>query len=143
ARGAVVRGSAHLVRLRPGQAEQAHLDAERRIRQATWSRSVNILVANKTGGVGKTVTSVVLSGILASVRGGSVASFEVSDATGALEKRGEGAPSRGLAELLEAVDTVGSAGALGGYTAPQTSHADVIGSVKDRPVLTDRDVRAV
>ena len=143
ARGAVVRGSGRLVRLRPGPAEQAHLDAERTIRQATWSRSVNVLVANKTGGVGKTVTSVVLAGVLASVRGGSVAAFEVSDATGALEKRGEGAPPRGLGELVGSVAAVTSSGTLAGFTAPQTSHADVIGSVADRPVLRDSDVRGV
>ncbi|MCK6210567.1 ParA family protein [Georgenia sp. EYE_87] len=142
-RGAVVRATGGIVRVRPGAAELAHLAAERTIRQATWSRAVNVLVANKSGGVGKTVTSVVLAGVLAAARGGSVAAFEVSDASGALSKRAEGAPVRGLGELIERLHAIESAGELGGYTMPQTSHADLIGSVRDRPVLTAEDVLAV
>ncbi|PFG45038.1 MinD-like ATPase involved in chromosome partitioning or flagellar assembly [Georgenia soli] len=132
-----------LLGLRPGPVEQAHLDAERVIRQATWRRAVNVLVANKTGGVGKTTASLVLAGVLGRVRGGSVAAFEVADATGALEKRGEGTPVRGLGELVQTAGRVASSGELAGYAAPQTSLAHVIGSVADRPVLTGEDVRAV
>lgn len=142
-RGLLVRGTGGLVAVRPGRAEQAHLDAQRVIRQATWSRSVNVLVAGKTGGVGKTTTSIVLAGTLGQVRGGATAAFEVADATGALEKRGEGSPGRGMGELVSSASSVASAGALAGYAAPQTSLAHVIGSVHDRPVLTGYDVHAV
>jgi hypothetical protein len=38
---------------------------------------------------------------------------------------------------------VATVGNLGGYTAPQTSHADVIGSVTERRVLAAEDVLAV
>jgi len=60
-----------------------------------------------------------------------------------LNRRAEGDPRRGLAELLARASDVRSAGHLGGYTAPQTSHADVIGSVGTRAVLTAADVMEV
>jgi MinD-like ATPase involved in chromosome partitioning or flagellar assembly len=59
---------------------------------------------------------------------------------GYLCERGEGEPPRGLAELLRGAGAVNSAGTLGGFTAPQTSHADVIGSVGAREELTAEDV---
>ncbi|MCM3662520.1 hypothetical protein M3148_16200 [Georgenia satyanarayanai] len=140
--GFMVRASGGVVRLGPGPGEQRFLDDERVIRQATWSRAVNILVGNKTGAVGKTTSSIVLAGVLGRVRGGATAAFEVSDATGALEKRAEGSPTRGMGELVRAAEHVASAGELAGYAAPQTSLAHTIGSVHDRPVLTGQDVRA-
>lgn len=141
-RGLMVRASGGLVRLRPGPVEQRFLDDERVIRQATWSRAVNILVGNKTGAVGKTTSSIVLAGVLGRVRGGATAAFEVADATGALEKRAEGSPARGMGELVRAAEHVASAGELAGYAAPQTSLAHIIGSTQDRPVLTGQDVQA-
>ena len=135
------------IRLAPGALEQAQRDSDARlvrdeaiIRQATWTRAVSVLVANRKGGVGKTPVSLMLGGTLASIRGGSVCVLEVSDDPGALSYRAEGSPARGLGELLDAVGRVSTAGQLAGYTAPQTSFASVIGSVGDRRSITRDDV---
>lgn len=117
-------------------------DAETLIRQFTATRAVNVLVANPKAS-GKTVTSIILGGVLAEVRGGSVAITEVTPAAGDLAARAEGTPARGLTELLQRVDQVTSAGMLAGFTAPQTSRAAVIGSRAGRPELTPEDVVAV
>lgn len=113
------------------------------IRQATWTRAVSILIANPKGGVGKTPIAILLGGMLAAVRGGSVCIMEVSDDPGALTFRSEGSPNRGLGELIRDSATIRSAGQLAGYTAPQTSFAAVVGSVGPRPRLEGEDVTAV
>ena len=134
----------------PGSSEMAAIDiaeSQRRfediIRQATWTRAVSILIANPKGGVGKTPTALLLGGMLAAVRGGSVCIMEVSDDPGALTFRSEGAPTRGLGELIRDAAEIRSAGQLAGYTAPQTSFAAVVGSVGPRPRLEGEDVTAV
>lgn len=138
------------IRMAPGAAETAELRAgeelrreEQTIRQATWTRAVSVLVANRKGGVGKTPVSLLLGGVLAAVRGGSVAIIEVSDDPGALTFRAEGNPLRGIGELVRDVDGIRTAGQLAGYTAPQTSFASVIGSTGQRARLTGDNVRAV
>ncbi|MEA9986082.1 hypothetical protein [Subtercola sp. RTI3] len=137
-------------RLAPGEAELRQIETanqrrqdEETIRQATWTRAVSILVANRKGGVGKTPVSILLGGSIASIRGGSVAIVEVSDDPGALSFRAEGQPQLGIGELVRDARTVTSAGQLAGYTAPQTSFASVIGSVGNRKPLTGEDVKAV
>ncbi len=141
-RGRLFRGSAGLVKLAPGAGELEHREALATIRRATWTRAVNIVVTNPKGGQGKTPTALTLAGILGHVRGGYVVTFEAAESVGTLNRRAEGDPDRGLAELLAGAGSVRSAGNLGGYTAPQSSHADVIGSVAGRPVLTGGDVLA-
>lgn len=142
-RGFLVRATGGLAKVAPGPQERAHLDGERIVRQSTWQRPVNVLIGNKSGGVGKTSSTVVLAGLISQLRGGGVAAYEVCDAEGALWKRAEGAPDRGLGELIRVAGAVGSRGELAGYAAPQTSLAHVIGSASDRPVLSAEDVRAV
>ena len=124
------------------QAEALRRDEET-IRQATWTRAVSVLVANQKGGVGKTPSAIIAGGVLAAARGGSVCILEVSDDPGALSFRAEGNPARGMGELVRDVDTITSAGQLAGYTAPQTSFASVIGTVRRRLRLTHEDVTAV
>lgn len=143
ARGSLVRASAGLVKLAPCAEEVAHRRALGEIRSATWVRAVNAMVTNPKGGVGKTPTAVLLAGILGHVRGGYVAAFEAAESAGTLARRSEGTPLRGLAELLRGREAVTSAGSLGGYTAPQTSHADVIGSIGARHELSAHDVYSV
>ncbi|GMA94740.1 hypothetical protein GCM10025881_15640 [Pseudolysinimonas kribbensis] len=135
------------VKLAPGRSELAALARAARlkadedvIRQTTWPRAVGILVANRKGGVGKTPTSLILGGILASIRGGSVAVMEVSDDPGTLTYRTEGNPTRGIGELVVDHDQIRSAGQLASYTAPQTSFASVIGTTGVRPQLVATDV---
>ena len=142
-RARVRKSTAGLVRLAPDEAELADRRAITTIRQATWTRSVNVLVTNPKGGTGKTPTALILAGILGQVRGGYVVAWEAAESLGSLTRRAEGDPVRGLAELLGGVQRIRSAGNLGGYTAPQTSHADVIGSIEEREVLTAADVVAV
>ncbi|NQX29837.1 hypothetical protein HQQ81_21020 [Microbacteriaceae bacterium VKM Ac-2854] len=149
-RGFVVKATGGLIKLAPGAAELAHLeltrqfvDDERIIRQATWRRAVSVLVANRKGGTGKTPTALCLGGILAAVRGGSVAIMEVSDDPGALTYRAEGSPTLGLGELIRDLEHITSAGQLAGYTAPQTSFASVIGTVGHRGRLTRDNVVSV
>lgn len=139
-RGRVGRLTGGLVKLAPESAELAHREALNTIRRATWTRAVNVIVTNPKGGSGKTPTALLLAGILGHVRGGYVAVWEAAESVGTLNQRAEGDPERGLAELLAGAGQVRSAGTLGGYTAPQTSHADVIGSVGGRAVLTAADV---
>lgn len=136
------------LKIKPGLAETARLaagarlrDDENTIRQATFPRAVGVLVANRKGGAGKTPTSLILGGILASIRGGSVAVLEVSDDPGTLTLRSEGNPSRGLEALLGDVDTIRTAGQLASYTAPQTSFASVIGTVHHRRQLMGPDIQ--
>ncbi|MDQ0894503.1 hypothetical protein [Agromyces ramosus] len=134
----------------PGTAEAAELKAEgerqryeQTIRQATWTRAVSVLVANPKGGTGKTPCALLLGGVLAAVRGGSVAIMEVSDDPGALTFRAEGNPPRGIGELVRDVAEIRTAGQLAGYTAPQTSFASVIGTTGRRDRLTRENVRDV
>ncbi|KQQ18748.1 hypothetical protein ASF48_17670 [Rathayibacter sp. Leaf299] len=148
-RGLLVKATGGLLKLAPGPVELAELEHarqtqidERTIRQATWTRAVSVLVANRKGGVGKTPTALCLGGTLAAVRGGSVAIVEVSDDPGALTFRAEGSPALGLGELLRDIDSITSAGQLAGYTAPQTSFASVIGSTGRRDRLTRDQVVA-
>jgi len=124
------------------EAEQIRRN-EDTVRQASWGRAVSILVANPKGGVGKTPVSLLLGGTLAAIRGGSVAVVEVSDDPGALTFRSEGAPSRGLGDLVRDADEIRSAGQLAGYTALQSSFAAVIGSTGPRPRLDGDHVTAV
>ena len=123
--------------------ESVRRAAETVIRQATWTRAVSVLVNNPKGGTGKTPTAVILAGVLASIRGGSTAVLEVSDDPGALGYRAEGNPKLGLGELVRDVDQVKTAGRLHGYTAPQTSFADVIASTGRRDRLSGEAVVSV
>ena len=134
----------------PGQAEitsrhreELCIADETTVRQATWTRAVSILVNNPKGGTGKTPTALLLGGVLAAIRGGSVAILEVSDDPGALNFRAEGNPQLGLGELARDIDQIGTAGRLAGYTAPQTSFASVIGSTGRRERLTGDSVIAL
>jgi len=144
------RGLRGLLHLGPGANERAELESaarlassQRTIRQATWTRGVGVLVANRKGGVGKTPAALILGDVFGAVRGGSVCVMEVSDDPGALAFRAEGTPRAGIGELVRDVGRITSAGQLAGYTAPQTSFASVIGSVSDRPPLAGGDVIAV
>lgn len=125
----------------PDPDELASEDFERIIRQAVWTRSVNIAVITSAGGDGSTPAALMLSNTLAWIRGGGVATVEGTIAPGALTRLAEGTPRRGIAEMLAASDRIASAGALAGYSAPQTAHSDIFGSVGPRDQLTDKDVR--
>lgn len=113
---------------------------EEEVRRAVWTRAVSVLVANRKGGVGKTPASVLLSGTLAAIKGGSVAVIDAADDSGALRLRAEGTPRLGMGELVRDIAQIKTAGQLKGYTAPQTSFADVIGSAPDRPRLSGEDI---
>lgn len=113
---------------------------EEEVRRAVWTRAVSVLVANRKGGVGKTPASVLLSGTMAAIKGGSVAVIDAADDSGALRLRAEGTPRLGMGELVRDIAQIKTAGQLKGYTAPQTSFADVIGSAPDRPRLSGEDV---
>lgn len=141
-RGRLSRSSGGLVKFAPQAEELEHRNAVATVRRATWTRAVNVIVTNPKGGVGKTPTSLILAGVLGDIRGGYVVAWEASESVGSLNRRAEGNARRGLAELLDHHGDVRSAGHLGGYTAPQTSHADVIGSIGARRVLTEGDVVA-
>lgn len=141
-RGAIAKVG---IRLAPGAAERAELDLavkqardEEIVRQATWTRAASVLIANPKGGVGKTPTAILLGGVLATIRGGSVCILEVADDAGSLTFRSEGSPALGVGELVRDADSIATTGQLAGYTAPQTSYASVIGTVGRRARL-DRE----
>jgi len=135
-RSTMARMTLGLLKPSATDAELTYLEDQRIIRQATWTRAVNVLVTNEGGGTSKTPTCIILAGILASIRGGYVAALEATESRGYLDRRAEGTQQRGLDELLGGAARVRSAGNVGGYVAPQTSHADVLGSVASRPELT-------
>lgn len=115
---------------------------EMRVRQWTSTRARNVLVAN-TKSSGKTITTLVLGGLLASIRGGSVALTEATPMPGDLAARAEGRPQAGLGELVRVIHQVRSVGELSAFTAPQSSHATVIGSPTPRGPLRASDVIGV
>ncbi|KRE61773.1 hypothetical protein ASG92_20515 [Arthrobacter sp. Soil736] len=121
--------------------EQAELlCCERIIRQATWQRgSVAFTVANKKGNSAKTPATVSVSGILASIRGGSVAMMEVSDDPGQLAGRSEGEQRSGIGELVLNAAYVTTKAQLEGYALPQTSFAHTFGSSPTRRAPLDRE----
>lgn len=127
----------------PTQAELEDVENERIVRQSTWTRAMSAVVVNPKGGSMKTPLTLLLSGAIAEIRGGGVAAWEATEVPADLAAIAEGRPPRGLGELLAARDMVQSAGTLAGYTAPQTSHAAVIGSVSNREELSPADVWAV
>ena len=127
----------------PDADEVADRENERVIRQATWTRAMGVVVVNPKGASCKTPAAIITAGMLAEIRGGYVAAWEASEAPGDLTDRAEGDPARGLTELLAASSMVTSAGNLAGYTAPQTSHAAVIGTVSARAALSPLDVLTV
>ena len=129
-----------VVKAAPSAEQVADTENERVIRQATWTRAVNVIVANRKGSSLKTPATILLAGALADIRGGYVVAWEASESPGDLAERAEGTPPRGLTELLAAAELVTSAGNLAGYTAPQTSHAAVIGTVSARAALGPEDV---
>lgn len=135
-----------LGRRSPSKAQLAaqQLEADRNaIRLASWARSVGVLVANPKGGVGKTPSALILGGVIASIRGGQTCVFEVTDDAGALAIRAEGPAQAGLAELVRDATAIRGAGQLAGYVSQQTSYAAVVGTVHDRPPLSNTDVQNV
>ncbi|WP_144663211.1 hypothetical protein [Paenarthrobacter nicotinovorans] len=140
-----------LLKLAPSAKELAARDLaasqsgfEDLIRQSSWTRAVGLLVANKKGTAGKTPLSILLGGVLAAIRGGSVAILETSDDKGQLAYRAEGDPQLGMGELVANISDVRTQSQLRGYTVTQTSFASVIGSTpKWRPPLTKENVLKV
>ena len=142
-RAAVLRVlSFGLAKPRPGQAELGYRRDVRTIRQATWPRSVRVAVANPKGGSGKTPTAVLLGGVLASVRGGSVAIWDASDAAGTLGSRTEGTAARCVSDIAADPQAYALPSTVGMVAATQTSFADVLGSLRERE-FTGPDITAV
>lgn len=127
----------------PSLEELEDLENERIVRQSTWTRAMSAAVVNPKGGSMKTPLTLLLAGAIAEIRGGGVVAWEATEVPGDLSSIAEGNPPRGLTELLAAEGTVNSAGTLAGYTAPQTSHAAVVGSVSGREELSPRHVWSV
>lgn len=122
------------------EVETRQVECERIIRQSTWIRAVNIAVASTKGASGVTPAALMVGGLLGDIRGGGVAVFEATAERRGLLDVAEGSPVRGLRELLTGAGQVSSAGTLAGYTAPQTSHAAVIGSIGPRAQLSAEDL---
>ena len=131
-----------LISPRPGWEELAHRVNERLIRSATWTRSVRIAVCNPKGGSGKSPTAVVLGGVLARIRGGSVAIWDAADAAGTLASRTEGVAARCISDVAR--DPAGYAlpSTVAMVASTQSSFADVLGSLREREFDGD-DIRRV
>ena len=122
---------------RPGREELAHRHNVRTIRQATWPRAVRIAVTNPKGGSGKTPTAVILGGLLASIRGGSVAIWDAADAAGTLGGRTEGIAARCVSDIDADPDAYAAPSTVGMVAATQTSFADVLSSLREREFTGD------
>ena len=130
---------------RRAAAEQAAAD-ELAVRSSSWTRCMRVLVANRRGGVGKTVTSVLVAAALASLRGSGVAVAEFSDEAGGLAGRCEQPPVRGVDTLLARLVSAGGAdGAfVYGNGQVQSSMATMYPTVDpDREPFTGPDVHSV
>ena len=121
----------------------ADRENERIVRQSTWTRAMSAVVINPKGGSMKTPLTLLLAGAIAEIRGGGVAAWEGTEVPGDLAAIAEGDPARGLTELIAAGDMVTSAGNLAGYSAPQTSHSAVFGTVGAREEMRPAQIRAV
>lgn len=121
-----------LAKPKPGREELEHRRAERMIRAAAWPRSVRIAVANPKGGAGKTPTALVLGGILAKNRGGSVAIWDAADAAGSLSVIAEGVQAQCLSAIEADPGQFAHPGTISACAATQTSNADVLASLGDR-----------
>ncbi len=126
---------------KPGKEELAHRHNVRAIRQATWPRSVRIAVTNPKGGSGKTPTAVILGGLLAGIRGGSVAIWDAADAAGTLAGRTEGVAARCVSDIDADPDAYAAPSTVGMVAATQTSFADVLGSLREREFTADSITR--
>jgi hypothetical protein len=150
-RGLLNRVTGGVLKLSPStpEAEQRALVAaqdgfEALIRQSSWTRGVGLMVANKKGTAGKTPLAILVGGVLAAIRGGSVAILEFADEKGQLAYRSEGEPQLGMGELVSGISTVHTQSQLRGYSVTQTSFASVIGSTtRWRPPLTHQNVLEV
>ena len=147
-RGFLNRVTAGALRLGPSAQESekralvaAQEGFEALIRQSSWTRGVGILIANKKGTAGKTPVAISLGGVIAAIRGGSVAIGEAADDRGQLAYRSEGDPQLGMGELVANIASVRTQSQLRGYTVTQTSFASVIGSTpRWRAPLTRKNV---
>lgn len=121
-----------LAKPKPGREELEHRRNERMIRAAAWPRSVRIAVANPKGGAGKTPTALVLGGVMAKNRGGSVAVWDAADAAGSLSVIAEGVQAQCLSTIEADPGRFAYPGTISACAATQTSNADVLASLGDR-----------
>jgi MinD-like ATPase involved in chromosome partitioning or flagellar assembly len=126
----------------PSAAELAHLDRERGIREACWDTARRVIVANPKSSA-KTPTTVILTGIMARIRGGSVIGWDASEAAGSLHARTSGTQTHCVADVAEEGAAVYSTLAkLGPAVAVQPSTGHIMGSLTERHLTADH-VRAV
>lgn len=112
------------------------------IREATWPRSVAIGVVNEKGGSGKTPLTLVLAGILAQIRGGGVCACDFARSMNGLADSAEGRQARCISELVQDPEAYATPGQIAAFATRQTSFADVIGSLHERPFDSDSVRRA-
>lgn len=131
-----------LVQPKPGHQELAYREDQRIIREASWARSVRIAVCNAKGNSGKTPAALILGGILASERGGSVAVWDSSDAPGTLAYRAEGAQLQCISAIASDPGAFALPSTIAAAAATQSSYADVLGRLTESEFTGD-DVQAV
>jgi MinD-like ATPase involved in chromosome partitioning or flagellar assembly len=131
-----------LVHPQPGREEQEYRKNCRIIREGAWTRSMRIAICSPKGSSGKTPTALILGGILASQRGGSVAVWDACDAAGTLAYRAGGQQSRCVSEIAQQPDEFTDPATISTCAATQTSYADVLASLGERE-FTDSSVRAI
>ncbi len=131
-----------LAHAKAGQEELQYRENIRAVREGSWPRCARIVVANPKGGVGKTPVAVALGGMLAKIRGGGVVVWDAADAAGTVGSRAEGRPGRCISEVDAHPESYGQPGTIAAATAPQSSFADVLGSLQDRE-FTEASVQRV
>lgn len=130
-----------LPNLKPSPKETLYREAVSTVQSATWERPMNVVVANVKGGSGKTLATVMLSEVLALLRGGQVAAWEACEVRGTLADRVSGsAANSGIPEFLEAADTIASLHDASQYLSVQASHAHALASPLPRAELRGSDV---
>lgn len=121
-----------LLRLRPKTPEIEYRRARAAVAQQ-WQGRQMIMVANLKGGEGKTITTLTMANIFASLRGGSVVAWDTSEAEGTLAYRAAVAtPDRSVWDLLANAEALVSphaeVSALSRFLRMQPSKAEVLAS---------------
>lgn len=131
-----------LAKPKPGREEQEFRNNNQIIREGHWAKSVRIGVVSPKGSSMKTPTALILGGVLASQRGGSVAIWDACDAAGTLHDRAGGHQLRCVSDIALHPEQFPDPATVSSCAATQRSFADVLGSLSERE-FTRESVEAV
>lgn len=130
-RGAVYRGSGHVLNPGPSQLEQRRVELERRLRTPI-DGSRRVVVMSRKGGVGKTTITLALGSTFALLRGDRVIAVDANPDAGNLAHRVAPPHDRTVTDVLRDLDQITTYAALRRYTSQAVeSRLEVLASDDD------------